>query len=336
MAISPTMPRAENGLLKQDAKLAATALSLLERRLILPGLFDRHAEGEFRGALGDTINVKRPSKLKAKRRALRATGTFERSVLNEWSIPVRLADNVYSAINLPDEMLTLDVESFATQVIDPQIRAIAEDYEDMVATKMEASFGDGGTLDLSKVTDDEAKAALIRRHLTSLRKALNAENVPTAGRYAVLGGEIERILLTDPHLTKVDESGSASALREAVIGRLYGFTLLSSNAVPENAFYSFHGSALQLVSMAPANPQGATYSTSLSANGVALRYIRDYDFEQATDRSLINVYTGIGEVKDIPAKEDVSGITDPAVLLSKATQVRGLKTTVKLTASATR
>ncbi|MFC0547051.1 P22 phage major capsid protein family protein [Kutzneria chonburiensis] len=336
---NPTAPRTQGGLLKQDAKFAATAIALLLRQLVLPSLFDTHAEGEFSGALGDTVNIKRPSVLKSYKRDMRTnpnggTDKYKRNVLNEWSIPVRLDTNLYTAINLSDAMMTLDVTSFATQVIDPQIRALAEQYEDEVAAAMATKFAANPksaslALDLSKITDIEQQAAAIRRHLARVRKAFNDENIPSNGRVIVLGSLLESILLTDPHLTRMDEAGTTSALTEAVLGRLYGFTLVSSNAVAEDAFFAFHGSALQLITMAPANPAGAPFSSSLSANGVALRYIRDYDFEVATDRSLINTYMGIGEVLDVPAAVmknlDTTSYVD---LQAQAKQLRGFSIAV--------
>ncbi len=332
---SPTAPRTQNGVLKQDAKFAAVALALLQRQLVLPALFDRHAEAEFAGALGDTVNIRRPSVLKAYKRSMRtnpdgSADRYKRNILNEWSIPVRLDTNMYSAINLPDAMMTLDVGSFASQVIDPQIRALAEMFEDEVAAAMAAKFSANPkaaslALDLSTITDIEQQAAAIRRHLTKIRKNMNDENLPANGRVIVLGSLLESILLTDPHLTRLDESGTTSALQEAQLGRLYGFTFISSNAVAEDAMFAFHGSALQLTTMAPANPSGAPFSSSLSANGVSLRYIRDYDFEVATDRSLINTYFGIGEVTDVPAAVLKSIDTTSYVdLAAQAKQLRGL------------
>ncbi|MFF7588623.1 hypothetical protein ACFZCK_14165 [Kitasatospora purpeofusca] len=348
MANTPTSTVGKNnGVIVQNGKLAATGLALLQRALILPALFDKRGEGEFKGAVKDTINIKRPTVLKAKSNKFRSKQAYTFvNQLNEWSIPVTLDDNLYTTVALPDDFATMDLQSKAEQVIAPQIRAIAEAWENYVAAKMKASFTPVGASGVTTITaaDDFEAGKGIRNLITRLRKQFNDENVSANGRYLVVGSEVERLLLNDPHLTKMDESGTTTALREAVIGKLYSFTIISSNSVGENDVFAFVSSALQLVSMAPVSPQGASFASSLSANGVSLRYIQDYDIETTTDRSLINTYIGCGEVKDIPVKEldklfDAAGNSknglaavediDPATL---AKQIRGLQTSIKVVA----
>ena len=76
------------------------------------------------------------------RRTLRGTGSardLTTEDLVQHAIPVTLDHDVYSAVALTDEELTLDISEFARQVLQPQVRAVAEDLEDGLATEMAAA-----------------------------------------------------------------------------------------------------------------------------------------------------------------------------------------------------
>ena len=128
------------------------------------------------------------------------------------------------------------------------------------------------------------------------RKALNDENVPLAQRGAVVGSAIEAAILKDPNFKHADQAGSDSALREAVIGKIAGFTIVVSNALDDDEGYVFHKTAYTMVTRAPAVPDGASFGKSQAFNGLAMRWLRDYDFTSTTDRSLVDAYVGYGHV----------------------------------------
>jgi hypothetical protein len=75
---------------------------------------------------------------------------------------------------------------------------------------------------------------------------------------------------------KANESGSASALRDAVIGRVYGFTVVESNALTEDEAVAYHSSGFVFATKAPSQVNGAD-SASVSENGIAMRAVRDFD-----------------------------------------------------------
>ena len=71
--------------------------------------------------------------------------------------------------------------------------------------------------------------------LVLLSEKLNAQSVPTAGRYVVVGPKTYSALLMDPRFTRVDASGTADGLRNAIVGRAVGFDVLVSNNAPSTA-----------------------------------------------------------------------------------------------------
>lgn len=71
--------------------------------------------------------------------------------------------------------------------------------------------------------------------LRDLRKEANKAKVSMGDRVAVMNAEFEALLLSaDAKLTSVDTSGTPDALREAILGRLLGMTLVVCNFLPEN------------------------------------------------------------------------------------------------------
>ena len=69
--------------------------------------------------------------------------------------------------------------------------------------------------------------------LRDLRKVMNKNKVPQAQRVVAVNAEFEALLLeAASKITNVDKSGVAEGLREAVLGRILGFTVVTSENLP--------------------------------------------------------------------------------------------------------
>ncbi|QPB09692.1 major capsid protein [Streptomyces phage Shaeky] len=324
--------------IKQQQKLVSAALPLLKRSLILAGFIDRQSGADFQGAQGDVLNIRRPAVLAARSEAITRSKT--RSILTdeivESTIQVKLDTHVYSAVDITDAEATLDVESFAGQILAPQVESIASDLDlkvrDALETLPDLTDANGATVVVGRDADPEVQAKKIRFAIPKLRQRLNANHVPAGGRVLLVGSEVEAALINDPHLTQLDQSGTTDALREASIGRLYGFTIVSSDVIEPDVMIAVHPTAFKLAMIAPVAPAGAAFASSQSANGVAMRYIRDYNSDKAMDRSFLSVYTGISPVLDplVNARGqyvDATGavIANPTPDTVVKSQLRGVK-----------
>lgn len=284
----------------QATRIAAASLGLLEREIILPRLVWRDAGGDFAGAFGDTISLRIPSRTSARTRTFRGarpaasegTGVITMDELTEHKVDVTLDTAPYSAVAITDEQLTLDITNFGDQILRPQVRAVAEAIENAIVSEMvSATYATGHNLTLDTTEPYNT--------VVDARVALNKQNVPLTGRHLVVGADLEGVFLKSEHLNRADQSGSTGALRDATIGRLAGFeSVVISNALPANVAFAFHRSAYVLSMRAPAIPDGATYGASRSFEGLAMRWIRDYDFRNVQDRSLIDTYIGTNIVAD--------------------------------------
>ena len=315
----------------KPTRIANAALGLLEREIVLPALVWRDAGGDFAGAGGDTISIRVPSRTVARTRALRGSrpsasegdGIISMDALTETKVDVTLDTAVYSAVPITDEELTLDITDFGSQILEPQIRAVAEGIENAVAAEMTgATYGTSLTFD----STDPYKT-LVDAHV-----ALNKANIPRTERVVVAGADVEALILKSDHLSRVDGSGSDAALRRAEMGRIANFPIYVTNALPANWAVAFHRTAFVLGMRAPGIPSGATFGSSQSAFGLAMRWLRDYDFRNVQDRSLVDTYIGTSTVAD--GANEVQTITEGGSGLTSFTLTYSGQTTASIAANA--
>lgn len=280
-------------------------LGLLQRELVLPRLVTRLAGADFIGKKDDTENIRIPAVLAAREYGWRNNRASEivTDDLLEQSIPVVLNKDPYSAVGITDEELTLDIRDFATQVLNPQIRAVAEKLESYIADVMEN--GTYAAADIEVDSSDDFYTNV----LLPARKALNIANVPAVGRVVVLGANVEEWALDNEIFKRVNESGSSSTLEEAIIGRKAGFTIVGNvNSIDPDLAFAFHPTAYGFVNMAPVVPQGASFGASQSYEGLAMRWIRDYDAPHLRDRSVVSAFAGAVSVED--GRDESGELTD--------------------------
>jgi len=290
-----------NTILKPDL-ITDTAIKFLEKSIVLAPTIWTNGLGDFAGRRNDTVNIRVELPGTAYKRDLRATGEdrkIQLGTLNEISIPVRLTERIESAVPVTDEELSLDIVSFAQKIVARQVRAIVQQYETDVATLIEgAPYETELTIDANKPYDAFVDATT----------QLNIDNVDTDGRTLVVGPKVAAALRKSPQWSDASVAGDANAFRHGALGTIDGLTpVVGSNHIDPNSAYLFHQTAFVAANRAPAVPQGAVSGASTSSNGLAIRWLRDYDADYATDRSILTVYTGFGTITE----DTTQGVTGP-------------------------
>lgn len=274
-----------------------TAIKLLQREIVLPQLVWLNGIGDFAGKYQDTITIRVPARTVAHRRSLRGTGAARNLVtedLTENAIPVTLDHDVYHAVALTDEELTLDITDFAGQVLNRQIRAVAEDLENGLAdTIAGANYAQNDMIVHS--TESTMWDAIV-----DARRKLNDKYVDRNGRVLVVGSAVEAAFLKDETFHRFDSTGDSpnSALRDATIGQVAGLNVVVSDALMHGDAYLFHPTAFIMATRPPAAPRGANFTSAASAAGLAIRWLMDYDYSATTDRSLVDTFVGYQSVVD--------------------------------------
>jgi hypothetical protein len=278
----------------QPGRIAAAALGVLRAEIVLPRLVTRLGVDDFRGAINDTITLRVPTLLTARDYEWRTRNDpIVLDVLEELAVPVTLDKHVYSAIAVTDEELTLDIVDFTAQVLIPQMRAVADKLEALIAETMAGATFAAQDVQYAEGTDDGFYRALV-----DARKALNDANVPLSGRVALIGSGVEAAGLKEASIRAADQSGSTDALRNATLGQVAGFTIVQSNAVAEDFAIAFHRTAFAFANVAPAVPAGAPFGATREDGGLAMRWLRDYDAAYLRDRSIASAFAGSASVND--------------------------------------
>lgn len=293
--------------------IARTAVGLLYRELTVARTVwsDAINPGEFTGALNDTVNMRIPGRRTARKRTLRAGTAITNDVSNEFSVPVQLTTDVYNGAPITDEELTLDIVDFGTQILMPQIQAVAEGVEDEIVDEIEGATYPTG-LNLNPDWTEFKVSGKTDWWLVAARAArlLDDNYVPTSGRTLLIGSGVKEEIITSDRWSRQDSQGASanSVLEERRVGRIGEFDVVYSPSIDEDAAYAYHKTAFILATRAPAVPRGATSATIRSAgdvagdngfySGVSVRWLSDYDYTNTTDRSLVNTWVGTATVTD--------------------------------------
>lgn len=240
--------------------------------------------------------------------------------VTETSLSFTIDEVVYSALGVTDEQMTLDVTSFGQQVVSPQTRAMAEHMDAKVVSLMTDSskYGTdnqinttthavghgvagtptGGATAVASITD---QANDLVDKVLQARQVLNKKFVPLADRKLVVSPDLEYILLSNKNFQQSALSTEARAqdtLADATIGRIYGMDVVLVQTLPARTAIVFHRSAFFLTTIAPKVPAQAPFGEVGTYDGVAMRWIQDYDANHMIDRSVFTLYAGGSHVLD--------------------------------------
>lgn len=275
---------------------------LLERELLTPLLTTRVNMDDFKGAQGDTVTM-RVGELRTVARKYEWRTRTAPIVLDDiqggGGIPITLGSHAYSATGLTDEHFTMDEIDLVREVLQPQTEAVARDLEaDVIAayaalpTRETQDFVEGGAN--KEVSDPYFVAINARRKLLRQRRV-------TAGQLTwLVGTDVEAAILKSDRLARHDSAGdsNSSALRDATVGRIGGLNVVASADVDPGFSVVTASSSLVLGTVAPKAPRGAAMSQAAAKNGLAMRWLMDYDANFLRDRSIVSMFSGITEVFD--------------------------------------
>lgn len=265
-------------------RISRVAIDLLTRTLVLPMTVTRNPGDDFAGSNGDTITVRVRQPRSARTQATPGAGiTYDDHV--ETPVTVVLS-HLYDAARITDEELSLEVEAFGEQVTAPQVASVATGGEDELAAAMNAL-----------AADDVSIEADIEQFVLDAREALGIADVPVGDRWLAVSPSVATLLLKLDKFSKVNESGSPSALRDAVLGRLYGFSTVESNALTAGTAVAYHRSGFVFANRTPVAPRGANDSANASQGGVGLRQIFQYQPDILSDASVVSTFAGASVVE---------------------------------------
>lgn len=290
-------------------EIARQILPRLIENLVFPNLIHKDFSDEYVTGKGATIQVKKPVILTAKD-FNESEGTSTQDVKEE-SVDVTL-----------DKLATVDVEFGAIQratnvddlnrlFLEPAAVALAEKINSdglFLYKDIPYAVGTAGTTP-SKLTD-----------LANVRKILNTNKVPVAGRVAVWDPEADANFTTIDAIVNAEKSGSTAALREGSIGRVFGLDNYMAQGVKQ------HTTGITKATDVKVNGKVTAGATSIAIDGTALtgklvkgdiltikknNYVVVEDTADASTNAIasVKVYPALPEIADDTVVTLVSGHT---------------------------
>ncbi|MFG1709231.1 P22 phage major capsid protein family protein [Nonomuraea sp. M3C6] len=274
--------------------IARAALATLYETTVMAMLVHRDYEEEFAARIGDTVNVRKPAVFQANE-YVRANGIQIQNA-QETSIPVRLNHFADVSFAVTTEELTLKIEDFGTQLLNPAMEAIAQKIDRDILALRDDVLQEVGVVGQFPANPPGANVKPFSDPRTAIdaRRVLNQQNVPAADRYMVVGPEIEALWLQDDLFNRADARGDTDGLREASLGRrVFGFDPYQTQNIKVPAQttgnsksevgVAFHRTAFALVTRPLVLPQGAANAAVASYKGFGLRVVMDYDIDKKQD-----------------------------------------------------
>ncbi|WP_219470828.1 P22 phage major capsid protein family protein [Nonomuraea rhizosphaerae] len=278
--------------------IARAALATLYETTVMAMLVHRDYEEEFAARIGDTVNVRKPAVFQANE-YVRANGIQIQNA-QETSIPVTLNHFADVSFAVTTEELTLKIEDFGVQLLNPAMEAIAQKIDrDILALRDDVLqevgvTAAGGVQFPANPVGKNMYAYSNPRVAIDARRVLNQRNVPSADRYIVVGPEIEALWLGDDLFNRADARGDTDGLREASLGRrVFGHDPYQTQNIKVPAQttgnsksevgMAFHRTAFALVTRPLVLPQGAANAAVASYKGFGLRVVMDYDIDKKQD-----------------------------------------------------
>lgn len=299
---------------KKYEKVAATAATLLEKKLVLPTFFTHQAAEDYKGGLtavdGDEIfTITVPGVLNADdydwRSGQRGTPNYnggkrkaiEFHEYKETKVEVGFQGRLVQAVEVSDEQKDFDLKPTGAfgRMVNAQTDALARKAEARASALVK-----GADFDIQVAV----KAGTdIRTLARAARRALNKAHVPAGERILLLGLDWEEAALADDALamaSAVGERRALAALERAVIGALYGLTIVVTDEIPDDAAYAFVRSAFVAVSGVASMPQGITGAAARADSplGLGLRFLQSYDHSHFAEQASFDLFYGVKEVRD--------------------------------------
>lgn len=191
--------------------IAKESIIALQNNLVAAGTVHRDHSDNF-AKVGDTVTVRKPATFTA---AEYNGSTVDTQAATESGVAVKLDKLMDVTFAVTSKELTLSIQDFREQFIEPAVRAHAQAIDNaLCALYKDVPYW-------SRSADSTAFSSL--KALTASRKILNDNKVPFSERRALLGTTADAALLGLDAVVNAEKAGTTEALRNASIGQLLGF-----------------------------------------------------------------------------------------------------------------
>lgn len=275
---------------------ANRALEVLRSEIVLAKLVTKDTDVATFNE-GDILHVPYPGTFSAQNKAANTSVTFQTPTGADKQVTLNKHKEVSFIVE--DVARAQANQDLLDRYISAAVSAISEAIEsDLFAlyTGLSGSVGSSGT---------DITAATIR----SARKALNDNKVPKSNRHLVVSDKDEIAILGDGNLASYFASARSEAVSQGAIGKLYGFTVWSSQLVPavagtpvstKNLAFHPEFAILAMRGLPEPPPQSGARATTMRdpESGIVLRVLYAYNPTYLGVQVTMDVLYGVAELRD--------------------------------------
>jgi hypothetical protein len=189
-------------------RIADEAALQLENNMVMANLVHRGYSTEFQKGRGSTIFIRNPGTFEAKD----FSSTVDVQNITESSIAVILDKFKDISVEIGTKELSLDIVDFSVQVLQPIMRAHAQQVDYDILNVVSAGIAGHTTVSGTPALSD----------LANLMGQLNLQKVPMQDRRVVLSAMTDAKYIALDALANADKRGKSLTIDEAHIGRVLG------------------------------------------------------------------------------------------------------------------
>lgn len=265
--------------------IAREALMVLRSNCVMANLVHRDYSKEFVAGRGNTISVRKPATFVANEFNGK---TITVQDATEEKVDVKMDKFLDVSFKVTSEDLTLNIEDFSKQFLTPAMQSFADKIDSYIIALEK---------DVTASRVSHADGLIAPADIIKARKFLIDNKAPSTERRLVIGSQADADLLSNELFVSAEKVGDAgTALREASLGRKFGFDIYTDQNVTNNGTYTpsiaFHKNAFCFVTRPLALPQGAAKSAVVDYDGFGLRVVYDYDVQTKSDTISIDMLCG--------------------------------------------
>ena len=212
---------------------AAQILQSLQKALVYgqAGVINRDYEGDVKGK-GDTVRITAHGPISIDNYD-KSTGLGDPEELDDASTTLEITQAKYFNFRIDDidkAQMNVALMESATRDAAYQLADVADQY---IVAQMVAGAGNAVGSDASdKVFDGTTN--LVTEELLAVKQKLDEANAPTEGRFVVIPPWVVKWLLQEDAIVNPSWSGVEGVMLNGEIAKLFGFSILQSNNVPND------------------------------------------------------------------------------------------------------
>ena len=291
--------------------VAKNALATLYNSTVFLPLVWRDFDPEFTGAkVGDAVTIRKPATLSVSE--FSTSISVQNATESSTTVTLDKFPDVSFQVTAKDK--TLELEDFSKQLIQPAAEALSQYVDaDIAENLVDAAEGGGGG---GTVTWSNSTPSTVFTGEGGAVSKLGRANLPDSDRYAVFSPEGTGKCLAESLFVEADKSGSTDALRNASIGRVFGFETYSTSQLGstnddhgQSDGVAFHRQACAIVTRALELPAvGSANAAVESYKGLTLRVVTQYDISTKADITSLDLLYGIDALRPAGAIQLSLGI----------------------------